>query len=104
MDTDDLSKNTYDAVIIEAERFHHDLTLQFGLLASRANSDDEYLDLAEEMIGHWKTKWDINELMVEIFYDNTPAIADFEACLFSIIENIKKVREIPQEQREFEEW
>ena len=56
MDTDDLSINTYDAVIMEAERFHHDLTLQFGLLASRANSDNAYLDVAEEMIGHWKTK------------------------------------------------
>jgi hypothetical protein len=41
LDTDDLSINTYNAVIVEAERFHHDLTLQFGLLASGANSDDE---------------------------------------------------------------
>ena len=31
MDTDELSKETYRAIIIEAEKFHHDLTLQFGL-------------------------------------------------------------------------
>ena len=89
MDTDDLSINTYNAVIVEAERFHHDLTLQFGLLASRANSDDEYLDKAEEMISHWKTNWEISELMVEVFYDNPPAIEDFEACLVRIVGNIE---------------
>ncbi len=31
MDTDDLSKEAYEAIIIEAERFSHDLTLHFGL-------------------------------------------------------------------------
>ena len=34
MDTDDLSNETYKAVIIEAEKFNHDLTLQFGILAT----------------------------------------------------------------------
>ena len=33
MDTDDLSIPTYTGVIIETEKFNHDLTLQFGLLA-----------------------------------------------------------------------
>ena len=32
------------------------------------------------------------------------AIEDFESCLAIIVGNIEKVREIPQEQREFEEW
>jgi hypothetical protein len=31
MDTDDLSREAYQAVIIEAEKFNHDLTLRFGL-------------------------------------------------------------------------
>jgi hypothetical protein len=74
LDTDDLSINTYNAVIVEAERFHHDLTLQFGLLASGANSDDEYLDRAEAMISHWKTNWEMSELMVEVFYVNQRGI------------------------------
>ncbi len=34
MDTDDLSIPTYYGVIIEPENFNHDLTLQFGMLAS----------------------------------------------------------------------
>ena len=34
MDTDDLSIPTYNGIIIEAENFNHDLTIQFGVLAS----------------------------------------------------------------------
>jgi len=34
MDTDDLSREAYDAIIIEAERLAHDLTLHFGVLSS----------------------------------------------------------------------
>ncbi len=30
MDTDDLSNETYDAVMIQAEKYGHNLTLQFG--------------------------------------------------------------------------
>lgn len=43
MDTDDLSIPTYDGVLIKAERFNHDLTLQFGVLASQCKNDDDYL-------------------------------------------------------------
>ena len=32
MDTGDLSEEAYRAIMIEAEIFNHDLTLQFGLL------------------------------------------------------------------------
>ena len=32
MDTDDLSKPTYDYIILECEKYNHDLTLQFGIL------------------------------------------------------------------------
>jgi hypothetical protein len=32
MDTDDLSTEAYDAILIEAEKLTHDLTLHYGLL------------------------------------------------------------------------
>jgi hypothetical protein len=44
MDTDDLSNETYEAVIIEAERFHHNLTLHFGLLAGQCDTEEECLN------------------------------------------------------------
>jgi hypothetical protein len=42
MDTDDLSENAYQAVLIEAELFHHDLTLQLGVMAGRSKTEDDY--------------------------------------------------------------
>ncbi len=32
MDTDDLSNEAYDGIIIVAEKFNHDLTLQYDLI------------------------------------------------------------------------
>lgn len=34
MDTDDLSNEVYNVILVEAEKFNHDFTLQFGLLSS----------------------------------------------------------------------
>ena len=50
MDTDDLSNETYNAVILEAEKFNHDLTLQFGVMASSCNSEEEYLQNAKQLV------------------------------------------------------
>ena len=33
MDTDELSNETYEAILVEAERFNHNLTLQLGVLS-----------------------------------------------------------------------
>ena len=38
IDTDDLSNKTYKAIMLEAENFNHDLTLQFGLLSMNAKT------------------------------------------------------------------
>ena len=46
MDTDDLSREAYDAIIIEAEKLTHDLTLNFGVLSSRCRDESEYLDIS----------------------------------------------------------
>ena len=54
MDTDDLSREAYNAIIIEAEKLTHDLTLNFGVLSSSCKDESEYLDkskrLAEEFL------------------------------------------------------
>ena len=47
MDTDELSTEVYDGIIIEAEKFNHDLTLQFGLMAASCNSEGEYVQNAK---------------------------------------------------------
>jgi hypothetical protein len=68
MDTDDLSKATYNGVLIEAERFNHDLTLQFGLLASGCKDDDDYLNQAEALIKEWLQIDDFEDIIDDIFY------------------------------------
>ena len=44
MDTDDLSSETYEAMILEAERFHHNLTLHFGMLAGQCDTAGKRLN------------------------------------------------------------
>lgn len=72
MDTDDLSRDAYNAIIITAEEFHHDLTLQFGVLSGRCNSEDEYLTSAENMIKDWTENRNLNKVINNIFYDDPP--------------------------------
>ncbi|MCX6309960.1 MAG: hypothetical protein NTY32_14465 [Bacteroidia bacterium] len=54
MDTDDLSKKAYRGILIEAERFTHDLTLHFGLLADKCKDEAEYLVKCRILIGKLK--------------------------------------------------
>lgn len=54
MDTDDLSRKAYNGILIEAEQFPHDLTLNFGLLADRCKDDAEYLVESRILIGKLK--------------------------------------------------
>jgi len=102
MDTDELSNETYEAVILTAERFNHDLTLQFGCLASKCKSDNDYLLKAEQMTKRWLKYKYFDDLMDDIFFRNPPKRKDFEKSLSDILLNINKVRQIPMKKRTFE--
>ncbi len=104
MDTNDLSRETHSAIIDTADRFHHDLALQFGVLANDCKSDDEYLDHSESMIKEWLTYWDLEDLIMDIFFDDTPRKQDFKKVLDKILTNIEKVRKTPIENRKFDLW
>lgn len=104
MDTNDLSRKTHTAIIDTAERFHHDLTLQFGLLAGDCHTEDEYLDKSESMIKEWMIEWDLEEAIMEIFFDNSPSKKDFKKILDKILINIDNVRKTPIEKRKFDLW
>ncbi len=43
MDTDDLSREVYDGILLEAEKLTHDLTLHYGLLSSDCKNESEYI-------------------------------------------------------------
>jgi hypothetical protein len=102
MDTDNLSNETYKAVILTAEMFNHDLTLRFGCLARDCEDDEDYLSNTEELINHWLEDDDIDILMDDLFFGDPPKEKDFRNVLAEIQHNINKVREIPIEKRTFE--
>jgi hypothetical protein len=100
MDTDDLSEDAYAAVIIEAERFHHDLTLQFGLLAEDCSDEDEYLQECKRLILELKQLKP--EDFQDIFFDDPPAMSDLVRTLDVISHNIDKVTSVPLKKRRFD--
>jgi hypothetical protein len=102
MDTDDLSEEAYRAVIINADKFHHDLTLQFGVLASDCKNENEYLE--ESLLLIEECEENIKEALEEVFYENTPEINKFKSVLKEIKKAIKEVQKIPIGNRTYEEW
>ncbi len=100
MDTDDLSKEAYQAIIIEAERFSHDLTLQFGLLSYKCKNENEYLDKSILLINVMQKLDEIG--LEDMFFGNPPKTDQFLQVLDSILVNIEDVKKIPIEQRNHE--
>ncbi|UKJ06939.1 hypothetical protein [Solitalea lacus] len=100
MDTDDLSTESYRGVIIEAERFSHDLTLQFGVMASSCNNEKEYLDNAKKLIEEIR-KLDKYGL-ADIFWGSPPDKKALDNTLEKILENITEVEQIPENQRHYD--
>ena len=102
MDTDDLSQEAYKAIILTAERFHHDLTLQFGCLSYSCDTEEDYLSAAEQMINTWMTEWEPDEVIEEIFFEDPPSLEQLEKVLEKILSNINAVRKIPFDKRHFD--
>jgi len=101
MDTDALSNETYAAVFYTSDSYHHNLTLQFGLLASHFKNDDDYLEEAQKRIENWKA--DLNRSLNAIFFDtNKPSSASLLIILNEIENKINAVKEIPIKKRTFE--
>src|SRR5450631_3729233 len=90
MDTDDLSQKTHKAIMIEAEKFNHDLTIQFGLLSYQCKSEEEFINKSEmlinEMLNYNEDKMD------ELFFGNSPSKKEFHIVLKKIRETIKKLQ------------
>ena len=101
MDTDELSEETYNAVLISAEKFNHNLTLQFGLLANECINDDDYLQKAKQLIAEWRL--DLPDSINKIFFDvKKPKISSFECILSELQNEIEKVLNIPASKRKFD--
>ncbi len=104
MDTDDLSKPTYNGIILECEKYNHDLTLQFGILASACKDDDDYLNHAESLIKKWLSNKYFDVLAEDIFFGKMVDLDSFKATLRKLIANINEIRKTPMNEREYEHW
>ena len=102
MDTDDLSNETYAAVLLTAESFNHDLALHLCCLAAKCMNEKEYLLKVEQLLNEWLNDEDIEYLMEDIFFGNPLNKKDFKKTLSLILHNINKVRQIPKEKMTFE--
>ncbi len=70
MDTDELSTEVYKGVIIEAEKFNHDLTLRYGLIADSCKSEKEYLIKAKKITKAIKGMG--KEELTDLFFGSMP--------------------------------
>jgi len=100
MDTDDLSKEAYNAVINEAEKLTHDLTLNFGVLSSQCKDETDYLEKSKQLAIEIR-KSDYDDLE-DILFGNVPDINKLHQTLDKIISNIEKVNIIPIDKRHYD--
>ena len=100
MDTDDLSREAYEGVLIEAEQLTHDLTLHFGVLSAECKNESEYLDRAEKLTREilQVEDWELDDL----FWGNPPDKEKLNVTLHKVIHNIEKIKEIPLEKRHYD--
>jgi len=89
IDTGDLTDKTYNAILVEAEKFNHDLTLQFGLLSYHCKDEADYIKQSMEYIAEM-FEFDESDLD-DIFFGNPPPMKDFHDALHRILSNIEKL-------------
>jgi hypothetical protein len=100
MDTDDLSKEAYEAIIVEAESFSHDLTLHFGVLSSRCQDEAEFIERSGELAENILVLDDYE--IEDLFFGNLPPRKQLEITLMKIIRNIEKLKLIPVNKRHYD--
>ena len=100
MDTDDLSRESYEGILLEAEKLTRDLTLHFGVLSGDCKNEAEYIDNAEKLTKEimQADEWELDDL----FWGNPPEKERLKFTCKKILENIEKVKTIPIEKRKFD--
>lgn len=99
MDSGDLSEEAYRGILVEAEKFNHDLTLQFGLLSVECEDEDEFVKESAVLIKEMENYSHVD--LDDMFFGNIPKQKDFKMALKRILKNIDEIRSIPFEKRTF---
>lgn len=103
MDTDDLSIEAYNGILVEAEKLTHDLTLHYGVLSYDCEDEPDYIDKALEMT---RDILDANDYELDdLFCGNPPDKEKLNLTLQTIInniENIENIKKTPIEKRHYD--
>ncbi len=91
MDTDDLTEEAYRGIIIEAERYDHNLTLRFGVLSYECKDEAEYIAGAKKLIQRLRKATDAQ--VDDVFFGDPWNRKDLTAALDRISDNISKLPE-----------
>ena len=89
IDTGDLTDKTYQAIMIEAERFDDNLTLQFGLLSYQCKDEADFIKKSKQLIKQMLTynMADIDD----VFFGEPPTKKEFHNALNKISQNISLI-------------
>jgi len=100
MDTDDLSREAYIGILTEAENLTHDLTIHFGVLSNRCETETEYIRNAKKLT---KEIMKMKDYELDDFFWGSPPDKDMliETCK-KILDNISKVESIPIAKRQYD--
>lgn len=100
MDTDNLSNEAYNGILIEAEKLTHDLTLHYGVLSYECKNEAEYLEKAEKLTREILEFEDYE--LDDLFWGNPPDNEKLNSTLRKILSNIEGVKRIPIEKRHYD--
>lgn len=89
IDTGDLTDKTYQAIMIEAERFDHNLTLYFGLLSDECIDEADFIKKSRRLIKQM-LKYNMADID-DMFFGEPPTKKDFHNALNKILENISTI-------------
>ena len=89
IDTGDLTDPTYQAIMIEAEKFDHNLTIQFGLLSDVCNDEGDFIKQSKKLIKEMLTYDEVD--LDDIFFGEPPETEAFHIALNKILENISRL-------------
>ena len=89
IDTGDLTDKTYQAIMIEAERFNHNLTLYFGLLSDECKDESDFIKKSKQLIKQM-LKYNMANID-DMFFGEPPTKKDFHNALNKILENISSI-------------
>ncbi len=100
MDTDNLSNEAYKGIIIEAEKFNHDLTLQFGVMASSCKNEEAYLKEAKKLIKEIRNL--DKSALSDLFFGSPPEKKSLLLTLDKISANILEIENIPENKKHYD--